>query len=84
MGTSGTLSISDWCLNTGENKHMCWNKELLNELSLVNTKRKVKVGNGQLLDVKGIGNVTIWASDGCELIFLMCCILYNYLTKITK
>lgn len=68
IGSSVQISGNDWCMDTGASEHMCWKKDVFVSFSETNVNRKVKVGNGSLLDVKGIGNVELWAYNGCKLV----------------
>lgn len=51
-------------MDTGASEHMCHDKSLFNQLVLSDLSRKVKVGNGNLLNVLGVGTVHLWADTG--------------------
>ncbi|XP_043470934.1 uncharacterized protein LOC122504102 [Leptopilina heterotoma] len=55
-----------WWLDSGATEHMSFNQENFVELNVINHKRHVKVGNGTLLEVKGIGKVKLEAWNGKE------------------
>lgn len=59
---------NDWCLDTGASEHMCWNKDLFQDLIETKMKKQVKVGNGEKLPVEGVGKVILWAFNGKKLI----------------
>ena len=50
-------NASVWYLDNGESNHMMGNKEFFSSLNL-NTKRKVKFGDGSCVDIVGKGVVT--------------------------
>ncbi|KAG5887299.1 hypothetical protein JTB14_007026 [Gonioctena quinquepunctata] len=55
-------------MDTGASEHMCWDKRLFETLTESQMERKVKIGDGNMLDVAGIGNVILWASNGQQYI----------------
>lgn len=62
------LKTGDWCLDSGASEHMCWDKGLFNKINQLKIKKVVQVGNGHKLEVKGIGEVIVWAYNGKKLI----------------
>ncbi|KAH1024909.1 hypothetical protein HUJ05_009743, partial [Dendroctonus ponderosae] len=68
IGSSIQIGGNDWCMDTGALDYMCWKKDVFVTFSEANVNRKVKVGNGSLLDVKDIGNAELWAYNGCKLV----------------
>lgn len=57
-----------WYLDTGASRHMCWNRELFTELQEHSVHQSVVIGDGNVLDVKGIGKVNVQAKVGHKLI----------------
>ncbi|KAG5895417.1 hypothetical protein JTB14_029428 [Gonioctena quinquepunctata] len=68
VGASVKLLSDDWCMDTGASEHMCWDKRLFETLTESQMERKVKIGDGNMLDVAGIGDVILWASNGQQYI----------------
>lgn len=62
------IKTNDWCLDSGASEHMSWNKNLFDKIYKMTTNKMVQVGNGEKLDVKGYGNIKIWAYNGEKLI----------------
>lgn len=58
------LAVNDWCMDTGASEHMCHDKSFFSQLVPSDLSRKVKVGNGNLLNVLGVGTVHLWADTG--------------------
>ena len=57
-------NMDKWYLDSGASEHMCWNINLFDQIEKSKTQKKVKVGNGEPLDVKGMG----WAFNGHKMI----------------
>ncbi|KAK9687530.1 hypothetical protein QE152_g36191 [Popillia japonica] len=59
IGISKKLEASDWCMDTGASEHMSWERSLFKTLNTIQTEKKVKIGDGSVLEVTGIGNIEI-------------------------
>lgn len=68
IGTPKMLNDYDWCMDTGATEHMCRNKDMFEDMKMTEVNRKVKLGDGNLLEVKGIGTVRVYADNGDEII----------------
>ncbi|KAG5884955.1 hypothetical protein JTB14_026553 [Gonioctena quinquepunctata] len=64
VGCFENLKADDWCMDSGASEHMCWNENIIK----VKKIRKVKVGDGNLLNMEGYGTVKLWAFNGTELV----------------
>lgn len=62
------LRTGDWCLDSGASEHMCWEKSSFDHIHSLKVRKMVQVGNGQKLEVEGIGQITLWAYNGEKLI----------------
>ncbi|KAG5866664.1 hypothetical protein JTB14_016898 [Gonioctena quinquepunctata] len=51
VGASVKLLSDDWCMDTGASEHMCWDERLFETLTESQMERKVKIGDGNMLDV---------------------------------
>ncbi|KAG5872062.1 hypothetical protein JTB14_026756 [Gonioctena quinquepunctata] len=51
VGASVKLLSDDRCMDTGASEHMCWDKRLFETLTESQMERKVKIGDGNMLDV---------------------------------
>lgn len=67
---SSTSSVERgiWYMDTGASEHMCCDKNLFESLGDKSYSSRVKVGNGTLLEVKGVGNVVVYAWNNCKYI----------------
>ncbi|KAG5875031.1 hypothetical protein JTB14_008140 [Gonioctena quinquepunctata] len=68
VGYSENFNADDWCMDTGASEHMCWNDTFFENIVIVKKIRKVKVGDGNLLNVEGYGTVKLWAFNGTKLL----------------
>ncbi|KAG5889107.1 hypothetical protein JTB14_003910 [Gonioctena quinquepunctata] len=68
VGYSENFNADDWCMDTGASEHMCWNDTFFENISIVKKIRKLKVGDGNLLNVEGYGTVKLWAFNGTKLL----------------
>lgn len=55
-----------WWMDSGATEHMCFDKEQFRLMEKLPEKRQVRVGNGTLVDVQGIGTVQVTAWNGSE------------------
>ena len=65
---SESLKSNDWCLDSGASEHMCWNKNMFDEIYKIETNKMVQFGNGQKIQAKGYGNINLLAFNGTKLI----------------
>lgn len=64
---STTISPESWLIDSGCTNHMCNDISLFKEV-LPSKSRRVKVGNGEYVPVKGIGTVAIITTSGTKTI----------------
>ena len=64
---SSNSSSDDWLIDSGCTNHMSFDESLFKEVNKSEVSR-VKVGNGQYIEVKGKGTVAIKSSAGIKLI----------------
>lgn len=55
---------NDWWLDSGATEHMCYKRKKFTEFQTLDVHRQVKVGNGSILEVQGIGKVEVQAWSG--------------------
>ncbi|KAL9444243.1 hypothetical protein AB3S75_017429 [Citrus x aurantiifolia] len=65
---SSNSSSDDWLIDSGCTNHMSFDESLFKEVNKSEVSR-VKVGNGQYIEVKGKGTVAIKSSAGIKLIY---------------
>lgn len=68
VGSTVKPNADDWCMDSGASEHMCWDSKLFENMIPTNVDKMVKVGNGDMLKVKGVGQVSLWAFNGEKLI----------------
>lgn len=59
------LNAREWCLDSGATDHMCHNESLFESLNR-KVSRKVKIGDGTLMEVMGVGQIKLQAWNGEE------------------
>ena len=64
---SGKESSESWLIDNGCTNHMTYDKEFFEELRDTEVKR-VRIGNGEHLEVKGKGTVAITSYEGTKFI----------------
>lgn len=62
--TTDEIDPDVWYMDTGASEHMCGNKLLFESLREKETNSRVKVGDGSLLNIKGVGTVAVFAWNG--------------------
>lgn len=60
------LNIENWWMDSGSTEHMCSDRKQFRAMENVREKKQVRVGNGTMVDVKGIGTVQVMAWNGKE------------------
>ena len=65
---SSSSSSDDWLLDSGCTKHMSFDESLFNIVNKSEVSR-VRIGNGQYIEVKGKETVAIKGSAGIKLIY---------------
>lgn len=60
-----TFILTDWCMDTGASDHMCYNRTLFSNIDC-SVKKLVKMGNGSIVTVAGMGQVELEAWNGEE------------------
>lgn len=68
IGTVADEEANNWCMDTGASEHMCWDVALFEELVKTTSEKTVKVGNGEKIEIKGIGKIRLWAFNGEDFI----------------
>lgn len=61
---SGSLNSKDWYMDTGASKHMCCDKRMFKTMHERQVTKKIKIGDGTLLNVRGVGTVIVYAWNG--------------------
>ncbi|XP_016679117.1 uncharacterized protein [Gossypium hirsutum] len=64
---SGKESSESWLIDSGCTNHMTYDKELFEELRNTEVKR-MRIGNGEYLEVKGKGTVAITSYEGTKFV----------------
>lgn len=64
VGASGSLNSKDWYMDTGASKHMCCDKRMFKTMHERQVTKKIKIGDGTLLNVRGVGTVIVYAWNG--------------------
>lgn len=64
MMSSKRTENNVWYMDTGASEHMCGKRDLFKTCILIKNDSKVKVGNGDLLQVRGVGTVELFAWNG--------------------
>ncbi|KAK9708200.1 GAG-pre-integrase domain [Popillia japonica] len=54
----------NWWMDSGATEHMCFDKGQFTSMDHIPQERRVRVGNGTLVEVKGIGTVQVEAWNG--------------------
>ena len=66
-GFCSNISSASWLIDSGCTNHMTHDKELFKELRTTDVKR-VRIGNGEHLAVKGKGTIAITSYKGIKII----------------
>lgn len=58
---SSQMKPKDWVMDSGASEHMCWDESLFSGMIVKESDKNVKVGNGNILEVRGKGRVELVA-----------------------
>lgn len=61
---AGASSSNSWILDSGASEHMCHERSSFSNFSDTSAQRKVRIGDGSMLDVLGTGTISVQAWNG--------------------